>query len=167
PSRLDRELHNQNGVFRQQANKHDQSHLNINIVFQAGQVDKQIHSEQTNRYRQYNRQRQDVAFILGGKQIEYEDDTECKDQQGLIARFTFFQTYARPFVVVISRKEFSGNLVHNFHRVSRAVPFAGGGIDGNGIHQIVPGHYFRAHYFAQSDQGIGRNHFVPVVSNED
>src|SRR5207244_11729964 len=114
----------QNGVLGGKSDGRQESHFEINIVWQTAQHDGQERAQNSKRHHKNDRQRNRPAFIKRGQAEKHDQQRERVKHRRLRAGQTLFVGLASPFQAD-SRRQLSHHFFHGVHRLTGA--FSGNG----------------------------------------
>src|SRR5665213_1580606 len=89
-------LHNENGIFRSEADEHDESYLDVHVVDKTTRGDKSKSTEDCHRNGEQNDERKGKAFILCGEGKVHDEQTKAKDDDGFTCRLNLFECKSCP-----------------------------------------------------------------------
>jgi len=109
---LHRELHDQDGVFAQEADQHDHPELRPNVVRQADGGQEQERAEDADRQREDDGQGNQEALILRHEHEVDEDHHDDEDVECRVALLRLVPRQAFPAEGIAARQGGGGDLLH-------------------------------------------------------
>ena len=114
-------FHNEDGILGDKSDKHHEAYLEIDIALITENPDTEICPRDSYREGQYDCNRYRPAFILCGKEKEYEEQGEAEHKARLSSLFLFLIGQSAPLDADIVRKMFACSLFENVHGLSGTV----------------------------------------------
>ncbi|MCY1408956.1 hypothetical protein D9M71_242900 [compost metagenome] len=115
------ELDDQDGVLRRQADQGHQADLEVHVVIQPTQPDRQDRAEHREGHRGDHRERQGPALVLGGEDEEHQDQAEDERRTARALGLQFLVGRTDPGQRVVLAERFVGHLLHRRQRLAGAV----------------------------------------------
>ncbi|CAB3763182.1 hypothetical protein LMG29739_04052 [Paraburkholderia solisilvae] len=91
-----RELEDQNRILRGERNQHRQADLEVHVVVEPAQQDREQRAEQRERHRHQHAERQVPLLVLCGKDQEHHHDAEREHEPRGAARLLRFIRFTAP-----------------------------------------------------------------------
>src|SRR5690606_5695814 len=136
--------------------------LEIDVVLQTGQVDKDYGPRDPKGKGEQYGQRQDIALVLCAEQEVHKDQAQQKDQGSLATGVDFLPGKPRILVSVRGWQHFSGHFLYGIAGVPGTETGIGNPGYGYGIQQVEAFHQLRAIYFVQPDE-LAYGHGFPIL----
>ena len=162
---LDGEFHDQDGVFRRQADQRHEGDLKIHVVGDAAQPDGGDGPEHAERHGGQHGERERPAFILRGEDQEDHDQREHENERTAAADQLFLIRRARPRDGIPVRQHFPGHFLHRRHSLPGAVARGGAAHELGGLKVVEALHGLRPGRGLHIDQGRQGDHLVPLVAD--
>src|SRR6185437_10326984 len=164
---LYRIFRDQDRILGQQTYQHDQAHLYIDIVVEAKDLQEEEYPEYTCRYGEYDRKRQNIAFILRSQQEVYKYEAQDKDEDDLRTCCLFLPGDTGVFITPAVRQYLGRRFVDGPDRITGAIARFRTPVNRCRVIEVVVAHCLRSIYLAERDQLVYRYHLTLVVLDID
>ena len=158
------EFHDENRVFRRQADQHDQSHLYQHIVIEAGEPDAEHGGQDAHGHDEHDGQGQHPAFILGCEHQEHKQYGEGKNAHADVAGGLLLVRQIGPFKAQAIGYPLGSQGFHCHQRVSGSRTGRGTAENGHGRVEVVPLHPIRCGAVIGAGEGTQGDRFsLPIA----
>src|SRR5206468_2524060 len=121
----------------EQAGQHDQTDLGVDVVGQPHDLQEQEGTEDPDRQRQDDGQRQDEALVLRHQDEVDEGDDDQEDVDGLVPLFRLVVRDTFPAEAVTGRQRLGGDLPDCVEGLTATVAGSGSALNGGGRIQVI------------------------------
>ena len=157
-------LRNQNSRLGQQADQHDHTRLQIDVILQSEYLGEQERAHQSEWYGEDNGKRYEETFVETSQNQIDQEDTDGVDENRLrTAAACLFACHTAIFVSVTHRQRFCGHFLNHFLHFTRRVTVGRIHIGCDGAVEVETVGRFRSQYLFQCNELAHRSHFRTVA----
>ena len=161
---FDGKLGNQNRRLGQKSDQHDDTGLQVNVVFQSKQFGEQERAHQTERNRQDNGPRHKETFVQTSQDQVDKQDTDRIDKECLRAsRIGLFTCHTAILVSVSCRQHLGGHFLDGLLHFTGGISRCRIHIDCDTAKEVETVGHFRSEYPFQGYELADRSHFRSVA----
>ena len=160
-------LRDQNGGLREQADQHDDTRLQVDVVLQSQHLGEEERTQQAARYGEDDGERKQEALVQGTQDEVNQQNTDPEDDRRVAAGLCFLPGDTVEVVAVALRQYLGGRLLDGLDGIARRISVGCRSVHGDRAVHIETVQHFGAVYPLQIHELAQGSHFSAVGADED
>ena len=160
-------LGDQNGRFRQQTDQHDDTRLEIDVVFESHRLGHEERACQTARYGEDDGERNEETLVERTQDEVDQQNTDTEDNGRVAAGLRLLARDAVELESVALRQHLGGDFADRLDGVARRITAGGRTVHGDRVVEVEAVEHFGTVYARQVHELAQRRHFAAVRADVD